>query len=146
MKSNSMNAQQIAEKSSAIIHAQDKCAHTLGMKVIAVSPGYAVVSMTVTDDYVNGHGYCQGGIITTLADTAFAHACNSYNEINVAQGLSIEFVRSAKVGERLLTTANEQSKGRLTGVYQTLVTDSSDKLVAIFSGKSFSRKQAIFSD
>jgi acyl-CoA thioesterase len=141
-----MTAQMVAEKSSAIMHAADKCAQTLGIKVVEVSPGHAVVSMTVHADYANDHGYCQGGIITTLADTAFAHACNSYNEINVAQGLSIEFVRSAKVGDQLLATAVEQSNGKRTGVYQVLVTNSDNKLVAIFSGKSFARNQPIFTD
>ncbi|MBL4672771.1 MAG: hydroxyphenylacetyl-CoA thioesterase PaaI [Arenicella sp.] len=145
MKPN-MNQQEIAEKSSAILHQADKCARTLGIQIVEVSPGGAVVSMTVHADYANGHGYCQGGIITTLADTAFAHACNSHNEMNVAQGLSIEFVRSAKIGERLLATAVEQSNGKRTGVYQVLVTNSDDRIVAIFSGKSFSRNQAIFSD
>jgi acyl-CoA thioesterase len=141
-----MTAQAIAEKSSAIMHAADKCAHKLGIEVVKILPGHAVVSMTVQADYANGHGFCQGGIITTLADTGFAHACNSYNEMNVAQGLSIEFVRSAKVGDQLFATAVEQSKGKRTGVYQVLVTNSDNKLVAIFSGKSFSRNQPIFTD
>lgn len=140
-----MTAQEIALKSSAMMHEQDKCAHTLGIKVESVSPGHAAVSMTVQEDFANGHGYCQGGIIATLADTAFAHACNSYNNIAVAQGFSIEIVRSAKVGERLLASANEQSKGKQTGVYQVLVTNSAEKTIAIFTGKSFSRNEPFFS-
>lgn len=141
-----MSAQAIAEKSSALMHASDTCAHTLGMQVVEVSPGHAVVSMTVQADYANGHGFCQGGIIVTLADTAFAHACNSYNQVNVAQGLSIEFVRSANVGDQLLASAAEQSRGKRTGVYQVLVTNQKKQLVAIFSGKSFARNQPIFTD
>lgn len=141
-----ITAQQIAEKSSALMHATDKCAHTLGMQILEISPGHAAVSMTVQSEYANGHGFCQGGIIVTLADTAFAHACNSYNQINVTQGLSIEFVRSAKVGDQLIATACEQSRGKHTGVYQVLVRNSDNKLVAIFSGKSFARNEPIFAD
>ncbi len=139
-----LTPQQIAEKGSAIMHENDICAQTLGMVVEKITPGYASVSMTVNERFANGHGFCQGGIITTLADTAFAHACNSYNQITVAQGLSIEFIRSAKIGERLIAMASEQSRGKLTGVYQVQVFNSESKLVAIMTGKSFSREQTIF--
>jgi len=102
--------------------------------------------MTVSKKFANGHGFCQGGIITTLADTAFAHACNAYNRITVAQGLSIEFIRSAKIGERLVAIATEQSRGRLTGVYQVKVYRPDEKLVAIMTGKSFTREQVLFDE
>jgi len=140
------DAQKIAEKASAIMHQNDYCAQTLNIEIDHVSPGHATTSMIVSEDFANGHGFCQGGIITTLADTAFAHASNSYNLMTVAQGLTIEFVRSAKVGERLVAVATEQSRGRLTGVYQVLVTNPNDHLVAIMSGKSFAREDALFDE
>ena len=145
MKSNK-TAQEIAEKASAIMHGNDHCAHSLGIRIDSVSPGSAIASMVVDQAYVNGQGYCQGGIITTLADTAFAHACNAYNQVTVAQGLTIEFVRSARVGERLVASATEQSRGRLTGVYQILVHNGEGKLVAIMTGKSFAREQTLFDE
>lgn len=146
MSINEKNAQQIAEKASAIMHSNDYCAHSLQINIDSVAPGTATVSMVVDKAYANGHGFCQGGIITTLADTAFAHACNSYNQMTVAQGLTIEFVRSAKIGERLMAVATEQSRGRLTGVYQIKVFNPDDKLVAIMSGKSFAREQNLFDE
>ena len=132
-----MNAQQIAEAASASMHAQDYCAQTLNMTVDEIAPGSATVSMVATKQYANGHGFCQGGIVTTLADTAFAHACNSYNRLTVAQGLNIEFVRPALIGEKLSAVASEQSRGKLTGIYQVKVFNPQQKLVAIMSGKSF---------
>jgi len=141
---NRLNPQQVAEKASAIMHANDVCAQTLGITVTSVAPGQATVVMVVSSDYANGHGYCQGGIVTTLADTAFAHASNSYNRMTVAQGLSIEFVRSAQVGEQLTAVATEQSRGRLTGVYQVKVSNPPGQLVAIMTGKSFVRDKPIF--
>ena len=82
--------QQIAEQASAAMHSTDQCSQAMGMQIVAVGPGCANVEMAVREDFVNGQGYCHGGIITCLADTAFAHACNSYNRRTVAQGLSIE--------------------------------------------------------
>jgi len=131
--------QDLAERASAKLHDADFCAKTLGISISDVSPGAATATMKVAEEYANGHGYCQGGIITTLADTAFAHACNSHNLLTVAQGLSIEFVRSVKVGEVLTADATELSRSRSTGVYQVMVSNSSNQTVAIMTGKSFIR-------
>jgi len=122
----------------------DFCAKTLGISISDVSPGAATATMKVAEEYANGHGYCQGGIITTLADTAFAHACNSHNLLTVAQGLSIEFVRSVKVGEVLTADATELSRSRSTGVYQVMVSNSSNQTVAIMTGKSFIRNGLVY--
>jgi len=138
-----MKAQQIAEAASAKMHAKDYCAQTLNMNVDEIAPGSATVTMVATKEYANGHGFCQGGIVTTLADTAFAHACNSYNRITVAQGLTIEFVRPAIVGDKLTAIATEQSRGKITGIYQVKVFNPQQKLVAIMSGKSFEHGEPI---
>ena len=132
-----LDEQQIAEKSSATMHAGDHCAKTLNMSIDKVAPGYAEISMIIDKAYSNGYGVCQGGIITTLADTAFAHACNTYNRMTVAQGLSIEFVRPGVLGEKLTAIAEEEHRGKLTGVYKVHVYNPQQKLVAIFSGKSY---------
>lgn len=144
MSEQQLNAQQIAEKSSAKMHAGDHCAKTLNMSIDKVAPGYAEVSMVVDQAYSNGYGVCQGGIITTLADTAFAHACNSYNRVTVAQGLSVEFVRPGILGEKLTAIAEEEHRGKLTGVYKVHVYNPKQKLVAIFSGKSYEIGDPIF--
>jgi acyl-CoA thioesterase len=128
---------EIAERASAHMHSTDYCAQMLGIEVQKVAPGYAELTMTVRPEFANGHGMCQGGLISTLADTAFAHACNSCNRKTVAQRFSIDFIRPANVGEKLLAVGEQQSRGKLTGVYQVKVTNPAGKLVAIFNGGSF---------
>lgn len=127
----------IAEAASAHMHSTDHCAQMMGIEVRRVEPGYAELSMTVRPEFANGYGMCQGGLISTLADTAFAHACNSANCKTVAQGFSIDFVRPANVGEELVAVAEEQSRGKLTGLYQVKVSNPQGKLVAILNGNSF---------
>ena len=131
------NLIEIAERASAHMHATDYCAQMLGIKVQKIALGYAELTMTVRPEFANGHGMCQGGLISTLADTAFAHACNSCNRKTVAQRFSIDFIRPANVGEQLLAVGEQQSRGKLTGIYQVKVTNPKGKLVAIFNGSSF---------
>lgn len=131
------SAQSLAEAASARMHSTDYCAHNLGIEVQKIAPGYAELSMTVRPEFANGHGMCQGGLIATLADTAFAHACNSGNRKTVAQRFAIDFIRPAMVGETLLAVGEEQSRGKQTGIYQVKVTNPDGKLVAIFNGTSF---------
>lgn len=130
-------SQELAAKASAHMHSTDYCAHMMGIEVAAVSSGYAELNMTVRPEFANGYGVCQGGLIATLADTAFAHACNSANKKTVAQGFSIDFVRPANIGDELCAIAKEQSRGKLTGLYQVKVSNQLDKLVAILNGNSF---------
>ena len=127
----------LAQRASAQMHADDHCAAMLGIDVQAVEPGFAVLTMTVKPEYANGHGMCQGGLISTLADTAFAHACNSTNRKTVAQRFSIDFIRPAMVGELLTATAEQITRGKLTGICQVKVTNPNNKLIALFSGTSF---------
>ena len=134
---------ELAQQCSDKLHSMDECAQTLNISIDYVKAGQAKLSMVVDQRYANGFGHCQGGIITTLADTAFAHACNSYNKVTVAQGLSIEFVRPAKVGDTLTATAIEVSRGRVTGVYKTKVFNSHNNLVALFVGKSYELDNSI---
>ena len=139
-------ALKLAQRASAKMHSTDYSAHALGIEVQLIKPGYAELTMTVRSDFANGYGICQGGLISTLADAAFAHACNSYNRRTVAQRFAIDFIRPANVGEQLLATANEQSRGKLTGIYHVKVTNPGGKLVAIFNGTSFELGDAIVDD
>ena len=123
--------------------ANDFAAQALDIKIEKVGPGYALLTMVVRDDMINGHASCHGGMIFTLADTAFAYACNSYNIVNVAATCSIEFILPGRLGDRLSAEATEISHGRRTGVYDVRVTDQDHKLVAIFRGRSISLNRPV---
>jgi acyl-CoA thioesterase len=92
--------------------------------------------MQVRDDMINGHKICHGGFLFTLADTAFAYACNGYNQFTVAQHCSINFVSSASIGERLRATATERLREGRTGIYDVTVKNQDGKIIAEFRGTS----------
>ena len=118
------------------MYARDRAAHALGIAVEALDPGAAVCRMRVREDMVQGHGTCHGGIVFTLADTAFAYACNAYNRATVALTAEIAFLAPAGVGEVLIATARERSRAGRTGVYDVEVS-SGGTLVALFRGTSY---------
>ena len=132
-------AQQLAEASVRGMYAGDRASQALGMQVGEVTPGHAQVAMIVRPDMVNGHGICHGGLIFALADSAFAFACNSHGGVVVAAGATIDFLRPARVGDRLVALAVERSRGRRTGVYDVTVQDPLGQVVAIFRGRSHRR-------
>ncbi|PSL08353.1 3-hydroxyacyl-CoA dehydrogenase [Haloactinopolyspora alba] len=113
--------EELARRAAAAMWAGDAASQALGMTIDDVSPGHAVVSMTVREDMVNGHGICHGGLIFALADTAFAFACNSYNRTTVAQSCDITFVAPARRGDRLEARARERHRGERSGVYDVTV-------------------------
>ncbi|MGH3657169.1 MAG: hydroxyphenylacetyl-CoA thioesterase PaaI, partial [Micromonosporaceae bacterium] len=108
---------------------------TAGISVDEVAPGRARASMTVNETMINGHRICHGGYVFLLADTAFAFACNTYGTPTVAQGCDIEFVRSARLGDRLVATASERGRYGRNGIYDVTVT-CGDGVVAEFRGRS----------
>jgi acyl-CoA thioesterase len=93
--------------------------------------------MTVRGDMVNGHHICHGGLIFTLADTAFAYACNAYNRNTVASGCNIDFVATGREGDTLQAEAVERTLSGRTGVYDVTVRDSAGNTIALFRGKSY---------
>ncbi|MDR3539183.1 MAG: hydroxyphenylacetyl-CoA thioesterase PaaI [Acetobacteraceae bacterium] len=113
----------------------DRASRALDMILGPVTPGRAVLSMRVRDDMVNGHGICHGGFIFTLADSAFAFACNSYNERSVAQHNSITYVRPGQLGEMLTATAEERVRSGRSGLYDVRVTGADGTVVAEFRGQ-----------
>jgi acyl-CoA thioesterase len=119
------------------MYARDRAVQALGITVDEVAPGSAVCRMTVREDMVQGHATCHGGIVFTLADTAFAYACNAYNRVTVALGAEITFVAPAHAGEVLVATARERSRSGRTGVYDVDVTRRDGTLVALFRGTSY---------
>ncbi len=132
--------QQIADHVREGMYANDRASKALGMQVLEVTPGRAVLTMTVRDDMVNGHDICHGGLIATLADSSFAFACNSYNELTVASGFSIDLVAPARLGDVLTATCAEVSKAGRTGVYDAEVRNQRGERVAVFRGRSYTAK------
>ncbi len=130
-----MTPEEIARRSAEAMWAGDRASRELGMSLDAVGPGTATVSMTLTESMVNGHAIGHGGYTFTLADSAFAFACNSYNRTTVAAGADIRFRRPTHLGDRLVAAATERSREGRDGVYDVLVTVG-DEVVAIFVGRS----------
>jgi acyl-CoA thioesterase len=134
------NPQQIAEACRDAMWANDRASKALGMKVVAIGPGTATLTMTVRDDMLNGHDLCHGGLMATLADSAFAFACNAYNEVTVASGFDIHLMDGARLGDLLTASATELSKGGRTGVYDIVVSNQRDEQIAAFRGRSYTMK------
>ena len=128
--------QAVAEASAAAMWDEDAASQALGMKLIAVAPGSAVITMTIRDDMVNGHGICHGGYIFAVADSAFAFACNTYDQVTVAAAADITFVRAASLGDELTASAAEQVRYGRSGIYDVAVTDQHGDMVAVFRGRS----------
>jgi len=132
-----MDPDALARACAAEMLRRDRASQSAGITIEEARPGYARVTLTIREDMVNGHAIAHGGIIFTLADSAFAFACNSRNESNVALQCSISFVAAGKLGDRLVAEAQERSgKGR-TSVYDVTVSRGEDELVALFRGVSY---------
>lgn len=129
--------QVLAEEVAAAMWSRDRATNALDMQILSVKPGYAKMSMPVRPDMVNGHGICHGGYIFTLADSAFAYSCNSYNLNTVASACHIDFLAPAREGDILEAEAVEQSLSGRTGVYDVTVRTRGGKTIALFRGKSY---------
>ncbi len=141
-----MTPQEIAERSAEAMWARDRASKWLGAFLDEVKPGRAVMSMTVEPHHTNGHDICHGGFIFTLADSAFAFACNSYNQNTVAQQAAITFVEPGRLGDRLVAEAKEVSKKGRSGIYDIEVRRTDGALVAAFRGLSRSIKGTNFDE
>ena len=118
------------------MYGKDVASQNIGITIDEVREGFARLKMPVKSEMLNGHGICHGGFIFTLADTAFACACNTRNDTNLAQKCSIEYKRAGKAGDQLAATAEHESQDGRYGRYQVKVTDQNDKLIALFEGQS----------
>ena len=135
-----LTPQQIAERVRDGMFANDRASKMLGMRIVEVGPGRAVLEMTVVEAMLNGHDICHGGLIATLADSAFAFACNSHDELTVASGFGIDFVAPGRRGDVLTARCSEVTKAGRTGVYDTDVTNQRGERVAVFRGRSHTLK------
>ena len=131
-----MTAREIAQRCADAMYADDAASRHLGIEISDVSPGRAAATMTVTDDMVNGHGICHGGYVFTLADTAFAFACNTYDDRTVAAGATVDFLEPVRAGTRLVATAVERTRRSRSGIYDVTVTSVDGQVVAEFRGRS----------
>ena len=131
-----MTPQARAERSAETMLARDAASRGLGMVIDHIAPGEATLTMRVRPDMLNGHLICHGGFIFTLADSAFAFACNTYNQLTVAQQNQITFLTPGKDGERLTATALETSRSGRSGIYDVTVTGEDGRKVAVFRGLS----------
>lgn len=135
-----ISPQDRAERCAELMFARDAASAALGMKIHAIGPGTATLTMQVRADMLNGHGICHGGFIFTLADSCFAFACNSYNQNTVAQQNQITYVAPGKADERLTACATEASRTGRSGVYDVTVSGEDGRIVALFRGLSRSIK------
>lgn len=130
-------AQAVAERVREQMFERDRASRSLGMAVTGIGPGRATVTMTVREDMLNGLDTCHGGFIATLADSAFAFACNAYGHPTVASGFSVDIVAPARQGDRLTAEAVERSLTGSLGVYDVTVRKADGSPVAFFRGNSY---------
>lgn len=116
--------------------ANDSASQALGMRIDEILPGRATLSMTVRDTMVNGHGICHGGFIFTLADSTFAFACNTYDQVTVAQHCEVTFLTAGRLGDRLTARARERHRAGRSGLYDVTVTREDGTVIAEFRGLS----------
>jgi len=132
--------QQTADHVREGMYARDRASRGLGMQVLEVTPGRALLTMTVREDMLNGHDICHGGLVATLADSAFAFACNSYDELTVASGFVVDFVAPARLGDVLSAACGEVARAGRTGVYDVEVRNQRGERIAVFRGRSYAAK------
>lgn len=129
-------AQHLAEQITKVLYTQDRASQALGIRIDETRPGYARATMVVRADMTNGHRIAHGGLVFTLADTAFAFACNSHNESNVAASASIDFLAPSREGDELTAVATELWRSGRSGIYEITVTNQKGDRVALFRGRS----------
>ena len=131
-----MNALGKARERADAMYANDAASKALGIGIEVVAAGSVVATMRVRDDMVNGLGVCHGGLVFALADTAFAFACNAYDETCVAAAANIDFLRPVKTGEVLRAEAREDGRDGRSGFYTVEVFNGDGALMALFRGRS----------
>jgi acyl-CoA thioesterase len=133
----------LAEQVVAAMLREDRATAVLGMQVQSVTTGASCVTMVVREDMLNGFATCHGGLIFSLADSAFGFASNSRNQMNVAAGCQIDYLRPARAGDTLRATAVERVAGSRLGLYDVTITNQHDETIALFRGRSCHIRGAI---
>lgn len=142
----SLSPDERAAKSAAAMWATDNASKWVGMELASVTEGRAEITLTVEPHHANGIGNCHGGITFALADSAFAFACNSRNQVTVAQHNSITYLAPGRVGDRLTASAKEVSLTGRSGVYDVEVRNQNGEMIARFTGLSRTIKGHLFQE
>ncbi len=129
--------QAVAEAAIAKMLENDRTKSFLGIELVEIAPGHAKLSMTITESMLNGFDICHGGMIFSLADTAFAAGCNSWGPVAVAAGTSIDFLKSGQLGDRLLAVCDCVSQSGRTGLYDIKVFNQHEECIAVMRGRSY---------
>jgi acyl-CoA thioesterase len=137
---------EIARRCAEAMYADDVASQQLGITISDVHPGRATATMAIRDEMVNGHGICHGGYVFTLADTAFAFACNSRGDRTVGAGADVSFLEPVAVGAILTAIAVERSRRGRSGIYDVTVRAQDGTAVAEFRGRSRSLGKAWLPD
>lgn len=137
------NEEKTAQQVASYMLAHDEVAKSLGIQLDEIKPGFAKMSLLITETMLNGLGIGHGGITYTLADTAFAFSCNSRNKRTVALNCSIHYCAPVEQGDTLCATAVERSATGRTGVYDITITNQEGIVVAHFRGTSYATNSAI---
>jgi acyl-CoA thioesterase len=135
-----------AQKSAEAMWADDNASPWFGMEIVEVGEGHATLSLTVEPHHANGHGICHGGVTFSLADSAFAFACNSRNQNTVAQTNTITYIAPGRVGDRLTAVAREISLTGRSGIYDVTVTNQDGTVIAEFRGNSRAIRGQLFEE
>ena len=141
-----MTDQELAEACAKALWSTDNATQQLGMELASVGPGEAVIEMVVTERMTNGHGTAHGGYLFTLADSAFAFACNTYNQATVAQHCSVTYITPGALGDHLTAHAHEISRKGRSGIYDVTITRQDGTVIAEFRGHSRSLGQPLLPD
>ncbi len=141
-----MTPQERAEKSADAMWASDDASRWFGIELVEVAPGRAVTRLVVERHHTNGHDICHGGVIFSLADSAFAFACNSYNRVAVAQHNTISFIAPGQLGDELTATAREISVSGRSGIYDVQVSRGDGTVIAEMRGCSRALKGQHFEE
>ena len=131
-----MNKQALAEQIAGLIEPRDQASRLLGIRLLEVRPGHVRMAMRVTEAMLNAQQVCHGGLIFSLADSAFGYACNTHNQRALAASCSIEFLAPAHIADELTAEANEAAHVGRTRIYDVRVTNQRDELIAVFRGKA----------
>lgn len=138
--------QEQADKIAALFKSRRTLDKLLNIDFISIGAGTAVMRMKVTEDMVNVYGSAHGGAVFALADAVFAYACNSRNIVTVASGCAIEYLAPSFPGDILTASAKFQGGRGKQGIYDIMITNQNDQLIATFRGKSHSTKEQILGD
>lgn len=141
-----MTPQELAEACATAMWKSDNASQKLGLVLKRVAPGEAVMEMVIADHMTNGHGNAHGGYLFTMADSAFAFACNTYDVMTVAQHCSVTYIAPGAMGDRLTAHAREISRKGRSGIYDVTVTRADGTVIAEFRGHSRSVNRPILSE